>query len=146
LASSVTTKFPRKHIQCKAYMIYVYTYIINKWTGLNVTAFVLMGSSIICSVCVISIIAELIFKTLGTGTSKLKLVSVKCKLYFAWNLPRYTFCQHPLHPSFCKIRIRSIFPSVHRSPRWLLSIRRKLCLPPVMVLHASLVWCSEVFR
>lgn len=58
------------------------------------------------ALCVISIIAELIFITWGTATSKLKLLSVKYKLYFAWNLPRYdTFCQHPLHP----VSVRSIF-------------------------------------
>jgi hypothetical protein len=51
------------------------------------------------SLCVISITAKLIFMTLGTGALKLKLLSIKYKLYFAWNLPRYdAFCQHHLHP------------------------------------------------
>jgi len=31
------------------HIMYIHTYIINKQTGLNVTAFVLMGTSIICS-------------------------------------------------------------------------------------------------
>jgi len=35
------------------------------------------------SLCVISIIAKLIFITVGTDTSKLKLLSVKYKWYFA---------------------------------------------------------------